>query len=109
MLNSKTSKIVAAVVGFTMALTVFVAVGANTASAQTMTATQLIDLLIAAGIIPADKAAAARAAVASPAMTTFTRDLTVGSTGADVTALQNAVGVSPATGYFGSITKAAVQ
>ncbi|MDO8579347.1 MAG: peptidoglycan-binding domain-containing protein [bacterium] len=109
MLNSKTSKIVAAVVGFTMALTVFVAVGANTASAQTMTATQLIDLLIAAGIIPADKAAAARAAVASTATTTFTRDLTVGSSGADVTALQNVVGVSPATGYFGSITKAAVQ
>jgi len=92
-----------------MALTVFVAVGANTAGAQTMTATQLIDLLTALGIIPADKAAAARAAVASSATTTFTRDLTIGSTGADVTALQTTVGVSPATGYFGSITKAAVQ
>ena len=38
----------------------------------------------------------------------FTRNLTVGSTGADVSALQSAVGVVPATGYFGSITKAAV-
>jgi hypothetical protein len=44
---------------------------------------------------------------------TFTRDLTVGSTGADVTALQNALitkgdlSVS-ATGYFGALTKAAV-
>ncbi len=45
---------------------------------------------------------------------TFTRDLTVGSTGADVTALQNAL-ISKgylkasATGYFGSLTQAAVS
>ncbi len=44
---------------------------------------------------------------------TFTRDLTVGSTGADVTALQQAL-ISggylnaTATGYFGSLTQAAV-
>lgn len=38
----------------------------------------------------------------------LTRDLTVGSRGADVTSLQNALGVSPATGYFGPITRAAV-
>ncbi len=40
---------------------------------------------------------------------TFTRNLTVGSRGADVTALQTAVGVSPTTGYFGNMTKAAVK
>lgn len=106
----KSTKIVAAAVGFTMALGLFAAVGAASASAQSMTATQLINLLVAAGVIPADKAAAAIAAVggsATPAVS-FTRDLTVGSSGADVTALQTAIGVSPATGYFGSITKAAV-
>lgn len=106
-----TSKVVAAAVGFTMALGLFAAVGVSSASAQSMTATQLINLLIAAGVIPADKAAAALAAVggsATASATTFTKDLTIGSTGADVTALQNVLGVSPATGYFGSITKAAV-
>jgi hypothetical protein len=74
-----------------------------------MTASQLVDLFISLGIISSDKAAAAKAAVSSSASVSFTRDLTVGSTGADVTALQNAVKVVPATGYFGSITKAAVQ
>lgn len=44
---------------------------------------------------------------------TFTRDLTVGSTGADVTALQNALKAggymtANATGYFGALTKAGV-
>lgn len=39
----------------------------------------------------------------------LTRDLMVGSTGDDVTALQNALGVSPATGYFDSVTQAAVE
>jgi len=38
----------------------------------------------------------------------FAKDLTVGSRGADVTALQNLLGVSP-TGYFGALTKAAVM
>ncbi len=109
MIKSSTSKVVAAVVGLSLVLTVFAAVGASTASAQALTASQLIDLLISLNIIPSDKAAAAKAAVASTASVTFTRDLTVGSSGADVTALQNVLKVSPATGYFGSITKAAVQ
>jgi len=38
----------------------------------------------------------------------FTKDLTIGSKGADVTALQNLLGVSPATGYFGKITQTAL-
>lgn len=113
MTNSTTSKFVAAAVGFALALTVFVGVGAATASAQSMTLSQLVDLFISLGIISADKAAAAKAAVATSATTasayTFAKDLTVGSSGADVTALQKAVGVTPATGFFGSITKAAVQ
>jgi len=78
-----------------------------------MTLAQLVNLFISLGIIPADKAAAAQAAISGSTSAsssyTFNTDLTVGSTGADVTALQNAVGVSPATGYFGAITKAAVM
>ena len=38
----------------------------------------------------------------------FTQNLTVGSTGAEVTQLQTVLGVTPVTGYFGPITKAAV-
>ena len=105
----KSTKIVAAAIGFTMALGVFAA--ASVTSAQSMSASDLIKLLVAANVIPADKAAAALAAVggtATASATTFSKDLTVGSSGADVTALQNALAVSPATGYFGSITKAAV-
>ena len=84
--------------------------GVQTANAQAMSLSQLVDLFISLGIISADKAAAAKAAVGTSATTgtTFTRDLTVGSTGADVTALQTKLGVS-ATGYFGSLTKAAVM
>ncbi len=53
-------------------------------------------------------------ALATPATTggncyQFTTALSVGSRGASVTALQNALGVSPATGYFGAITRAAVM
>src|SRR3989344_4236616 len=51
----------------------------------------------------------------SAAMCTFTRSLTVGSTGDDVKCLQNALAASGhftfaggATGYFGSVTQAAV-
>jgi peptidoglycan hydrolase-like protein with peptidoglycan-binding domain len=105
-----TNKIVASVVGFSLAFAAFVGVGAASAGAQAMTLSQLVDLFISLGIISSDKAAAAKAAVttATPAVS-FTRDLTIGSTGADVSALQAAIGVTPATGYFGSITAAAVR
>lgn len=39
----------------------------------------------------------------------FTRDLTVGSRGDDVTCLQGYLGVSPQSGYFGPLTKAAAS
>jgi hypothetical protein len=81
----------------------------------------------------------AQAGGSASASTTFTRDLTIGSSGADVTALQNwlikggfaipagatgyfgaqtaaalakyqaSVGISPAAGYFGPITRAKVN
>lgn len=100
-----TSKIAVAFI----ALTVLVAVGASTASAQSMSLSDLINAFIKAGIISADKAAAAQAIAGASVSTTFTKDLTVGSSGAEVSALQSAVGITPATGYFGSATKAAVM
>jgi hypothetical protein len=109
-MNKKFTKIVAVVVGLTMAFTMVA-----TVSAQSMNMSQLIDLLIATGVIAPEKAAAARAAVGGTTVTTttstgytFTTEMGVGSRGAQVTALQQAIGVSPATGYFGAITKAAV-
>lgn len=117
-------------------------------SASALTAAD-IQLLVSMGVIPADKAAAAMAAVggssSSSSSTTscgsYTRDLTLGSTGADVVALQSfleskghlviptgvskgyfgaltqsalakyqaAVGISPAAGYFGPMTRAKVS
>lgn len=114
--NSKTTRLVAAAVGLTMAFTMIVGVGVSAVGAQGMTLAQLVDLLIATGVISPDKAAAARAAVAGTTTTTttttggytFAKDLQVGSRGADVTALQQMIGISPATGYFGALTKAAV-
>lgn len=107
-------------VGVMLALvaTVLVGVGASTASAQSMSLCQTVDALIAAGVIAPDKVASAKAAagcdVAMASAYTFTRDLTVGASGADVTALQNFLlsnGNSipaGATGYFGAQTQAAL-
>lgn len=100
-------------VAVTLAVVAAVLVGGSAvASAQSMSLCQTVDALVLAGVISADKVAAAKAAagcsVAAAPAYTFTRNLTVGSTGADVTALQTKLGVSPATGYFGAITKAAV-
>jgi hypothetical protein len=78
-------------------------------SASALTAGD-IAMLQAAGIISASQAASLNASL-SPSVSSgysFAKDLTVGSRGADVTALQNMLGVSPATGYFGSLTKAAL-
>ncbi|MCX6717888.1 MAG: peptidoglycan-binding protein [Candidatus Taylorbacteria bacterium] len=107
MINGKVKSVIGIVVGLAMVLSL---VGASTVSALTAAD---IDLLAAMGLIPADKVAAAKAilggTVTAPVVTgSFTKDLTVGSKGAEVTALQNLLGISPATGYFGSLTKAAV-
>ena len=50
----------------------------------------------------------AQTPVGTTAGYTFSKDLTVGSRGTDVTNLQTVLGVTPATGYFGAITKAAL-
>jgi peptidoglycan hydrolase-like protein with peptidoglycan-binding domain len=102
------------VAGVLMSLVaVMLVAGATTTSAQTMSLCQTVDALVLAGVIAPDKVVAAKAAAgcaaAAPATAAFTRNLTIGSTGADVTALQTKLGVTPATGYFGAITKAAVM
>ncbi len=106
-------KIIGASVVLTLIAAVFAGVAVSTASAQSMSLCQTVDALVLSGVISADKVAAAKAAAGcsstASAAYTFTKDLTVGSTGADVTALQNKLGVTPATGYFGAITKAAVM
>ena len=64
------------------------------AHAQSSDLSTFVELLISLGIIPADKAVAARAAVGGSSGTTeggacgFTRDLTMSSTGNDVKCLQ---------------------
>ena len=101
-------------VGVVLALVAAVLVSVPAVNAQSTSLCQSVSVLFTAGVIPADKLAAANAAAGCSATATatatasFTRNLTVGSTGADVTALQVKLGVTPATGYFGSITKAAV-
>jgi len=80
-----------------------------------------IQLLVSLGVIPADKADAAMALAGGTTTTTtacgaYSRDLTLGSTGADVVALQDALvakghlviptGVSK--GYFGALTQSAL-
>lgn len=80
-------------------------------SAVALTASD-VSMLQSAGIISASQASMLIATLSpAPAVSSsykFAKDLTVGSRGADVTALQNMLGISPATGYFGSLTKAAV-
>ncbi len=86
---------VAAVVGLGLAASLLLGVSVQAASAQSMSLAQLVNLFISLGIIPADKAAAAQAAITGSSTTApassyvFNNNLTVGSTGADVTALQN--------------------
>ena len=99
-------------------LGLFVAASLALASqAGAMTTAEAQALVAALGLTGAN--AQMVLALATPATTTttttsgscyqFTKTLAVGSKGADVTALQNALNISPATGYFGNMTKAAVM
>lgn len=81
-----------------------------------------IQMLVALGVIPADKAAAATAAISTTSTTStascgsYTRDITMGSTGADVVALQDflvakghlVIPAGVSKGYFGALTRSAL-
>jgi peptidoglycan hydrolase-like protein with peptidoglycan-binding domain len=134
------SKVLSVVAAFALVL------GASVPAASALTTSELIDLLVSLGIIPADQASAAQAAVGGASSTggsscalASAPDMTVGSQGANVTALQNyligmgysvpagatgyfgsqtqsalasyqaAMGISPAAGYFGPVTKASIS
>lgn len=93
------------------------------APASAITAAELLDLLIALDIVPASKVDAAKAALGTTGSTsgsascaTYTRNLTMGSTGADVTNLQTfleaqghlTIPTGVSKGYFGSLTRSAL-
>ena len=107
-------------VGIAVALTLVLSMVVGVASTSAMTTSELINLLIAAGVIAPDKVATVQALIGGTTPATsgyaFNTNLTIGSRGADVTALQEALVagghlVMPAGvayGYFGSLTKSAV-
>ena len=108
-----TKKIVAVVVGLATASMMFAAV-AVPAPAQAQTSAELQTQIQALLAQIAALQAQMSGGVSTPASMMFTSNLTIGSSGAEVTALQNfLIGkghVIPAgaTGYFGAQTKAAL-
>jgi len=81
------------------------------ASAQTVDQlqAQITALLAQIQALQAQVAGGSTASTPSTTSCTFTRDLTVGMKGDDVKCLQGYLKVSPQSGYFGPLTKAAVQ
>jgi hypothetical protein len=123
----------------------FALVLSATATANALTTSELIDLLVSMGIIPADQAAVAQLAVGGSASADSCAlksapNMTIGAQGASVTELQMylvdggylvmpagvsygyfgsltasalssyqaAMGISPAAGFFGPVTKASI-
>ena len=122
--KSITTKVAAGVVGVALALGFAFAFAAPSAHAA-LTESQIQSILSLLSSFGADQStinnvnsslrgqASPGTGGGSSAACSFTRSLTVGSTGTDVTCLQNALMAQghmtvAATGYFGSITKAAV-
>ncbi len=115
------SKFTQKVVSAALALATVVSLSGNVAHGQTMTAAEIQAMIATLTAQLAQLQAQLGSATGTPsAAYNFTRDLTVGSEGADVTALQNfliaqnkgaaarALGNVGATGYFGTYTRNAV-
>ena len=111
-------KLIGTIASFALVLSM---VGGSVAQAAALTSAQVSAIVSLLQSFGADSATVANVTaslngqptsgtVSTPVSSgyTFAKDLAVGSKGADVTALQNFLGVTPATGYFGSLTKAAV-
>lgn len=107
-------------VGIGMLVGVF-AFGAMVPQAKALTASELLNLLIALDIVPANKVEAAKKALgesssSNTSCVAFTRNLTVGSSGADVVSLQTyleakgflVIPTGVSKGYFGPLTKNAL-
>jgi len=103
---------------------VAVAFAVTASSASALTTQELINLLVSAGLVSADQVAAltgdsttTSGTASASACGPFTRDLTVGSTGSDVTTLQTfleengylTIPAGVAKGYFGSLTASALS
>lgn len=110
-----------AVIAVAVALVFGSAFAVTATKAHAITAAELLDLLIALDIVPADKVDEAKAALGDSGGSSsgggcgFTRDLTVGSSGADVTCLQDYLTGTGhftfsggSTGFFGPVTQSAV-
>ncbi len=130
--NNSFAKIAASIVAVSLVVGFAFAFTAYRAEAATLTDAQISSIISLLQSFGADSSTIANVSASlhgtavtssSSSMTTtttgssscsFTRDLTVGSKGADVTCLQNALIAAgdmtgTATGYFGAITKAAVM
>ena len=114
--------VISKITGFAVTLALAAVVAAPSASALTSAD---IQLLVSLGVIPADKAAAAMAVVDNNNAVgnatgscgfTYTRNLTLGSTGADVVAIQTylegkgtlVIPTGVSKGYFGPLTRSAL-
>ena len=102
---SKFEKVIAGFVGFATAVTM--SFGTASAATTEELQAQIASLLATIQGLQAQLGTATTGTVTTAGYT-FAKDLQVGSKGTDVTNLQNVLGVSPATGYFGAITKAAL-
>ncbi|MCX6738950.1 MAG: hypothetical protein NT098_02740, partial [Candidatus Parcubacteria bacterium] len=95
----KFEKVIAGFVGFATAVTM--SFGTASAATTAELQAQIASLLATIQGLHAQLGTATTGTTATAGYT-FSKDLTVGSRGTDVTNLQNVVGISPATGYFGA-------
>ncbi len=107
------TKVAAVAVGLAMVFSLIAAVPANAQSTDLQA--QIAALLAQVAALQAQLGQTSGTTGAAMAACTFTRDLTLGASGADVTCLQDYLKTKghfthpKSTGYFGSVTQAAVK